>query len=192
MREPAHNGDAARPHHHRGKSSESLLDKTAILAALEIRPGMTILDAGCGDGYMSRTFAAATGDAGTVYALDPDETAIAALRDETAGGNIRPIAGDITTTTPLAEASVDLAYLATVVHGFSPDQMPSFCGEIVRILKPGGRLAIVEIDKRTTPFGPPLELRFSPEELQRQIPLKPLTLARVGEHFYMQVFEKPT
>lgn len=195
--EPAHAGEvaagsqAAQHHHHRGKSSESLLDKAAILGALEIRTGQTILDAGCGDGYMSRAFAGAMHNTGVVYALDPDETAIAALRNESGGGIIHAIVGDITTTTLLADASVDLIYLATVVHGFAPSQMNGFRNEVVRILKPRGKLAIVEIDKRPTPFGPPLDIRFSPEELRRCLPLTPVTVVRAGEYFFMQILEKP-
>ncbi len=182
---------AAAEHHHKGKSSESLLDKTAILAALEITPGQTILDAGCGDGYMSRAFAAAMDNKGVVYALDPDEEAIAQLQRDTKYSNIQALVGDITTRTPLPDASIDLVYLATVVHGFSPSQMAGFQNELIRILKPRARLAIVEIDKQDTPFGPPMELRFSPAELQQRIPLIPTALERAGEHFYLQVFEKP-
>ena len=36
-----------------------------------------------------------------------------------------------------------------------------------------------------------MDVRFSPEELRRQIPLIPSTLVRVGEYFYMQTFENP-
>ena len=57
-------------HHHRGKSSESILDKVAILKALDVRTGQTILDAGCGNGYMAKEFAELTGETGKVYALE--------------------------------------------------------------------------------------------------------------------------
>jgi hypothetical protein len=50
-------------------------------------------------------------------------------------------------------------------------------------------LAIVEIDKKETPFGPPLKIRFSPEELKEMVPLTPLKTIQVGEHFYMQLFQ---
>jgi tRNA A58 N-methylase Trm61 len=60
---------AAREHHHRGKSSESLLDKEIILAALRIAPGQTVLDAGCGNGYMSKAFSRLVGEAGSVYGV---------------------------------------------------------------------------------------------------------------------------
>jgi ubiquinone/menaquinone biosynthesis C-methylase UbiE len=181
---------ATEKHHHKGKSSESLMDKKAILRALEILPGHTVLDAGCGDGYMAKAFSQAVGETGSVYALDPDEISIAQLASETAGTNIQAFVGDITTTTRLASASIDLVYLSTVFHGFSREQVPGFQREIARILKPQGRLAIVEIHKRDTPFGPPMELRFSPEELRDVIDLAPLELVHVGNYFYMQIFEK--
>ncbi len=180
---------ATREHHHEGRSSEELLDKEVILKELKVLPGQTILDAGCGNGYMSKAFSAALNNTGMVYALDPDESAIAALQKETDGSNIHALTGDITGTTPFADDSVDLVYLATVIHGFPPGQIENLRSEVVRILKPRGRLAIVEIDKRNTPFGPPMDIRFSPEELQQQIALPPTALVRVGEYFYMQVFE---
>lgn len=176
-------------HEHKGKSSEELVDKNVILDALSIVPGQVILDAGCGDGYMAKAFSAAMNNTGVVYALDPDEEAITLLAHETKGTNIRAIVGKITTNTLLEDASVDLVYLSTVFHGFSPDRIEDFRAEVTRILKPNGRLAIVEIDKHSTPFGPPMESRFSPEELQRVIRLAPSSLTRVGEYFYMQVFE---
>jgi ubiquinone/menaquinone biosynthesis C-methylase UbiE len=167
-----------------------MLDKPAILDALRIRPGQTILDAGCGSGHMSRTFSDALGSAGAVYAIDPDEEAIAALRSETAQNNIHAMVGDITARTPLDAACVDIVYIANVLHGFSPEQMAGFRSEVVRILKPGAKLAVVEIDKRETPSGPPMDIRFSPEDLRRAIPLTPTELVRAGEFLYMQVFEK--
>jgi SAM-dependent methyltransferase len=104
-------------HHHRGKSSESLLDKTKILESLAIVPGQVILDAGCGNGYMAKEFAEVTGNTGKVYALDPDTIAIDVLKSEATGTAIEPIVGDITKETKLAMSSIDLIYLSTVMHG---------------------------------------------------------------------------
>jgi ubiquinone/menaquinone biosynthesis C-methylase UbiE len=176
-------------HHHRGKSSESLLDKGAILSALAIEVGQTVLDAGCGNGYMSKEFSQMVGDSGRVYALDPDETGIALLREETKGTNIVTLVGDITTTTQLPASAIDLIYLSTVFHIFSPEQIKGFEAEVKRLLAPRGRLAIVEIVKRATPFGPPLNMRLSPEDLTHALRLAPLGAVEVGEYFYMQLFE---
>jgi ubiquinone/menaquinone biosynthesis C-methylase UbiE len=176
-------------HHHREKSSENLLDKGAILSALAIELGQTVLDAGCGNGYMSKEFSQRVGDSGRVYALDPDETGIALLREETKGSNIVALVGDITTATQLPASAIDLIYLSTVFHIFSPEQIKGFEAEVKRLLAPRGRLAIVEIVKRATPFGPPLNMRLSPEDLTQALRLAPLGTVGVGEYFYMQLFE---
>jgi SAM-dependent methyltransferase len=121
--------------------------------------------------------------------LDPDETSIATLRSETTGTNIVAMVGDITVTTGLPASAFDLVYLSTVVHGFLPERFAGFRAEVKRLLVPRGRLAIVEIMKRQTPFGPPMERRMSPEELALAIELPARVTVDVGEYFYMQVFE---
>jgi ubiquinone/menaquinone biosynthesis C-methylase UbiE len=75
------------------------------------------------------------------------------------------------------------------LHGFSENEREGFQKEAKRVLKPNARLAIVEIEKRSTPFGPPLGIRFSPEELIQAITLTPKTFVEVGQYFYMQIFE---
>jgi ubiquinone/menaquinone biosynthesis C-methylase UbiE len=176
-------------HCHRGKSSEGFLNKDVILKELNILPGQMILDAGCGNGYMSKEFSRLLNKTGKVFALDPDGEAIKKLKKETQGTNIEPIEADITTTTPLQKSSIDLIYLSTVLHGFSKDQIESFNKEVKRLLKPNARLAVIEIHKYDTPFGPPLQIRFSPEELKEAINLSPKSLVEVGQYFYMQIFE---
>ncbi len=176
-------------HKHGGKFTEGLLDHKVILKALDIKPGQTILDAGCGNGYMSRIFADAVSNAGKVYALDPDKYFIEALKNETKGTNIEAIEGDITISTGIRQSSVDLLYISTVLHGFSQQQIKGFLRETDRLLKPEALLAIVEIVKKETPFGPPLKLRYSPDELKRTVPMSPVDTVQVGEYFYMQVFQ---
>ena len=154
-------------HRHKGKSSEKLLNKDIILKELNILSGQTILDAGCGNGYMSKDFSKLLNNTGKVYALDPDKVAIEKLKEETKGTNIEPIEGDITRRTQIEGSSLDLIYLSTVFHGFSEDQIDGFQKEAKRLLKPNAKLAIVEIKKENTPFGPPLEIRFSPDELKK-------------------------
>ena len=181
--------DQHRTHQHRGKTTEGHLDKTAILDNLRIEPGQMVLDAGCGNGFMAKEFAKLTGPTGKVFALDTDPAAIESLQSETQGTVIEPFVGDITTETKLAAASLDLIFLATVLHGFSQSQLDGFQQEVRRLLKPNGKLAIVEFKPEETPFGPPFAIRFSPERLQITISLTPTRLVEVGEFFYLQMFE---
>ncbi|HUT43683.1 MAG TPA: class I SAM-dependent methyltransferase [Desulfobacterales bacterium] len=129
---------------------------------------------------------------GKVYALDPDKAAIEILKEETQGTNIEAIVGDITGRTQIEGASVDLIYLSTVFHGFSKEDIDGFQKEVKRLLKPNAILAIIEIKKEETPFGPPLDIRFSPDELKETITLNPKSLVEVGEYFYMMIFENIT
>ncbi len=188
MHRHEHPGCKTGTHKHKGRSSEANVDVSLVLDAVGIRPGQTILDAGCGNGYMSKAFAGALGPTGTVVALDPDEAAIAILRHETAGTNIEAVVGDISKNTGLPDGSVDLIYLSNVFHGFTPDEVAGFLAEVERLLRPGGTLAVVEFIKKETPIGPPLEIRFSPEELRQKIPLVPRDMVEIGEYHYLQVF----
>jgi len=176
-------------HRHKGKFTEGLLSSEMILKALSIQAGQIMLDAGCGNGYMSKRFADAVTRSGKVYALDPDKDAIAVLKKETHGTNIEAIEGDITKQTPLKPSSIDIIYISAVIHGFSKKQMQGFVVEAKRLLKPDSTLAIVEIEKKETPFGPPMELRYSPEELKEAVSLFPVRTVKAGEHFYMQIFK---
>ena len=183
-----------REHQHKGKSSEQLINKDVVLSALAILPGQTILDAGCGNGYMAKAFASRLGSQGKVFAVDPDEKIIEILQAEIGtlpvSLPIEAIAADITRPMAIDVLSLDLIYLSTVLHGFSEDQVNGFQREVHRLLKPGGRLAIVEIKKEKTPFGPPMEMRFSPEELKDTIHLAPGPYVDAGRYLYMQIFEK--
>ena len=176
-------------HHHRRKFTENLLNKELILKALNIQIGQTILDAGCGNGYMSKVFSTEVTESGKVYALDSNTEFIEILRKETQGTNIEAIEGDITKPIQLNQLSVDLIYLSAVIHRFSKQQMQGFLGEVERLLKPNSVLAIVEIEKKETPFGPPLNMRLSPKDLKDNVPLAPLNTIQVGEHFYIQIFK---
>jgi len=176
-------------HQHIGKFTEGLLDHKRILKTLKIRAGQTLLDAGCGNGYMSKLFSNAVTPSGKVYAMDPDKYFINILKNETQGTNIETIEGDVTEPTQLNESLVDIIYISTVIHGFSKNQMRGFLQEAKRLLKPDAILAVVEIEKKETPFGPPMESRYSPEELQQIVPMAPVETIQVGRYFYMQIFQ---
>jgi len=64
------------------KFSEGLLNDKTILDNLDICAGQTVLDAGCGNGYMAKKFSKLVGKDGKIYALDSDKGLIADLKKE--------------------------------------------------------------------------------------------------------------
>ena len=175
--------------HHKGNSTENLLDKDVILKILDITPNQKIIDVGCGNGYMSKEFSTLVGKSGKVFAVDQSTEAIEKLKHETKENNIVPLETDITDIVPIEDKSIDLIYLSGVFHIFSKEQIGKFQQEVKRLLRPRGKLAIIEIKKENTPFGPPLNMRCSPEELKQIIKLNPISSIDLGDFFYIQLFE---
>ncbi len=174
--------------HPRKRFTEGLLDNDLILKELHLAPGQTVMDVGCATGYMAKLFSPAVGDTGTVYAIDVNAAFIENLQDETKGTNIKAMVCDISQPTPVESGTVDLIYISTVMHEQTKEKLAGVIREFQRLLKADGVLAIVEFEKRETPFGPPLTQRYSPGELRQALPFVPLKTVPVAEHFYLQLF----
>lgn len=119
-------------------------DCAMLLEALHVKPGQTICDLGCGNGFYTLQLAKLVGDQGKVFAVDIQPEMLHLL-DERAKAeevtNIEPSVGS-QVDTGLAPQSVDLILLVDVYHEFShPHQMLS---AMRRALKPGGRIALAE------------------------------------------------
>ena len=84
-------------HRHHGKSSESFLDCDEILQELNFNGAETFLDAGCGDGYISKKVVDKYLSNGKVYAVDLFSQSISELQeyvDENNIDNLIPIEAD--------------------------------------------------------------------------------------------------
>jgi len=119
-------------------------DCRLLLEALDVRPGQTICDMGCGNGFYTLELARRVGPTGTVYAIDIQHEMLRMLAeraDEEGLTNIRPILG--TPIDPrLPRGSVDLVLCVDVYHEFShPDAM---LARLRECLAASGRIALVE------------------------------------------------
>jgi ubiquinone/menaquinone biosynthesis C-methylase UbiE len=122
-----------------------------------IRPGDTVLDAGCGPGYFTRAMARMVGENGRVIAVDLQEEMLEKLRDRATSEGLIPRihviqASEDSLNLPGNEP-VRFALAFYLVHEV-PDQ-GRLIGEIARVLVPGGTLLMVEPIPRVT------ELEFS-------------------------------
>ncbi len=124
------------------RAQEEQTDK--LLAALKIKPGQTVCDLGCGNGYYTLELARMVGPKGKVLAVDIQQEMLHMLdlRVKEAGlTNVEPIPS--TPIDPrLPPASCDLILVVDVYHEFGyPEQM---LAALHKGLKPDGRLVLVE------------------------------------------------
>jgi arsenite methyltransferase len=115
--------------------------RRATLRALELQPGERVLDIGCGPGYLAADMAAAVGPGGSVHGVDPSP-AMLALAERRADG-VELSEGDALAL-PVPDASFDAA-VSTQVYEYVAD-MGAALAEARRVLRPGGRLAILDTD----------------------------------------------
>lgn len=118
--------------------------------ALSLAPGDVVLDVGCGAG--SHAARIARGHAGPVLGLDRE-----AMLDRARavhGDAVEWIAGDAEDL-PLPDASVDAVYAERVLM-YLPSAAAAVA-EMLRVLRPGGRIAAFELDYASAMIGGPPE-----------------------------------
>ena len=131
------------------------------VALASLKPGETVVDLGSGGGFDCFLAAKQVGESGQVIGVDmtPDMITKARMNAEKIGSkNVEFRLGEIEHL-PIADNSADII-MSNCVINLSPDKA-SVYRDALRILKPGGRLAIADI-VATAPL---------PEELQKNLAL---------------------
>ena len=114
------------------------LDHDALFDHLQAEPGLLVLDIGGGTGRVAE-HVAATG--ARVLVVDPAPGMLSQARAKALDA-ARAVAEHL----PFANDSIDRIYVVDALHHFA-DQ-PAAVRELVRVLRPGGRLVIEEPDLR--------------------------------------------
>jgi ubiquinone/menaquinone biosynthesis C-methylase UbiE len=199
-----HNGNICKGEHgfrgnrnRRGPSSFSMQHPSLVFSELKLKAGEIFLDMGCGAGDYTIEAAKRLGDSGVVYALDVWKELINNLANEIDSNglkNIKPMVADITDKLPIEDNSVDICFIATVLHAIDIGKTKNnVFSEIHRVLKPNGRLAIIECKKEERHFGPPIHMRLSPQELEAltlQYGFKKTDLVDLGYNYMLQLTVK--
>jgi len=156
-----------------GKSSFDLIDPEKVFAELRLQPDTVFLDVACGVGNYAVAAAEFIGPRGVIHAVDLWEEGIETLReraDEMGLSRIHADVGDVSARLPVEDGTVDVVLMATVLHDLVVDgTAEGTLREIVRALKPKGRLVIIEFDKIDSEPGPPKAIRLSPGEVEEVV-----------------------
>ena len=161
-----------------------------IVSALAITPGLKVADLGAGIGAFSIPIAERVGEAGKVYAVEVQSNIAQRLKEETKRkhlDNVEVIVGNIETLrgTKIADKIVDLVVLANVL--FQVEDKDGCLSEIARILKPNGKVLILDWTDSFLGMGPRPEYIISPEKARNLFESKGYKFVdkvSAGEHHY--------
>lgn len=171
-------------------------DPQQILRELSVGTGDVVADFGAGSGYFSFAFAGAVGAEGKVYALDVLPAALEAIesRAKTLGvGNVVATRVNLERAngSGLGGGTVDWVLMKDVL--MQNEHKNVILREASRILKPTGRLLVIEWDPRQMVVGPDKEQRIAPEILRPLIEAAGFTIENepnVGGYHYAFLAKK--
>ena len=119
-----------------------------LAALMDWKPGTTVADIGAGDGKYSFAAAKQVGAAGKVFATEIDAKKLEELRAEVAKRKLQNVVvvDSKVADTNLPTGCCDAIFLRRVYHHLT--KPAEFDVNLVRSLKPGGRLAIIDFPPR--------------------------------------------
>lgn len=171
------------------------LNPEATLNRLGFKAGEVLCDIGAGSGIFTIPAAriAAGAPATKVLALDIKPEMLDAIRHKAQQAGLQNIdlRQVIDHGLPVEDRAVDLALLVTVLHEIIDYGV--FLSEINRLLKPGGRLAVIEFHDRETPFGPPVTERLGQAVVAERVTAAGFAVTEefeLGPNFYCLIFVK--
>ncbi len=171
-------------------SRERAGEAARVIDFLGIRPGMTVADIGAGAGYYVSRLAPLVGPEGRVVAQDIERRTLNRLGQRVSRerlGNVSLVLGE-PHDPRLAPRSIDLALLVHMYHEIA--QPYGLLTNLVPAMRPGGRVAILDVDGPVLAHGTPRAL-LSCE-------LAAVGYREVAWHWiegrsiYLAVFEPPT
>ena len=130
------------------------------------QPGERVLDAGCGPGYLTRLAAAAVRPGGTALGIDPSPSVIRYAQRVTAQDGCTFELG-VAEALDLPDGSFDLVLSSLMLHHLPDDLQPQALREMLRVLRPGGRLVIADFRPPRSRLGRRLVDAMTDAQMQR-------------------------
>ncbi len=161
-----------------------------------IQVGMEIADLGAGSGFYTMSAAKALIATGRVYAIDAQKDLLTKIKNNAVREglyNVEVIWGDIEKVggTHLRDASIDLALICNVL--FQLENKQSAVAEIKRILKPAGRVLVVDWADSFGGIGPKPDVVVKKETVLEMMEKNGFHMDReisAGSHHYGIIFKK--
>ena len=145
-----------------GKGLTEAEERRIVLEMLAIAPGERVLDVGCGTGNYTRHLAEAAGS-GLTVGIDASKAMVSAAAKRGGGSNLAYLRGDACDL-PFPDGEFEVVCSVGVIHMIA-EPMKALA-EMVRVLAPGGRLAlVVSCEEDAIPFMKKQVTTFGRDEL---------------------------
>jgi ubiquinone/menaquinone biosynthesis C-methylase UbiE len=171
-------------------------DPKKIIEDMSIQEGSRVADLGAGTGFYSLAASEVVGPNGRVYAVDIQQDLLSRLKNSAhnvKSHNIEVIHGDIEHVggTRLLEQSIDVVIVANVM--FQLDNREGLADEALRILKPSGRILVVDWSDSFGGMGPQPNMVFTQQTARELFEKKGFVFVTgilAGDHHYGLIFRK--
>jgi cyclopropane fatty-acyl-phospholipid synthase-like methyltransferase len=156
-----------------------------VIAALGLKSGQTVADIGAGTGYFTVRLARSAA-APKVFAVDIEPKMVEYAQQRAMREGLKNVvavrAGADRSNLP---EPVDVVLIVNTYHHL-PSRVAYFTA-LKTFMKPGGRLAIVDFTKES-PDGPPVEFRFTPDQVTAELAMAGFTLQTQHSFLPRQMF----
>jgi len=164
-----------------GPERREAIPKEDIMPKLGLSKRDIVVDLGAGIGYFTFPMVKLVSEIISVD-IEPRMLSVLASRMKGLGaGNVRLIQAEMTAL-PIADSCVDFVLAAFVYHEVA--DKGRLLDECARVLKPSGRLVVIDFQKHETSIGPPVSERKTPAHVLRTA--KPLF--RLASRYDADVF----
>lgn len=161
-----------------------------------IQAGMEIADFGAGSGFYTIALAKALISTGKVYAIDIQKDLLPRIKNNAVKEglyNVEVICGDVERLggTHLRDSSIDMIFICNLF--FQLKDKKDTILEIKRVLKPAGRVLVVDWVDSFGGIGPKPEVVFKKEEAKGLFEKNGFHLDReisAGSHHYGMIYKK--
>ncbi len=172
------------------------LQPEKVIRYLHAESGMRIADFGSGNGFFTFPLAEIVGSGGRVIALDIQKESLEYIRRQAKLENLTNIDTiwanlELPHGSQLDDNSCDGVIIANIL--FQAEDKQALIREAMRVLRPGGRLIILEWDDSDPPPGPPEDLRIPKRTVREYCEGMGMTLVEeldAGNHHYGFLFKK--